>query len=821
MVVTSRRLAVVSVIVSAAGAQWVSAQGASPEEITVIGITPTESTGLSRDRIAAHVQRATADDLRRGQSLDLTEFMARGIGSVSINSAQGNPLQPDVQLRGFTASPLLGLPQGLAVYQDGARANEPLGDAVNWDLIPQSAIHAVNVISGASPLFGLNTLGGALAIDMKNGFSDPGHALELGGGSWDRFTFNAQSGGNDGTFGYYANVQYFEEDGWRDLSASTALIAYGALSWRASHSSLDLGLHLGDSKLRGNGTSPIGLLDEDRGAIFTAPDITRNDLVMVTVEGTHDLNAELEIAASAFHRSGDTESFNGDASEFLACNLGNGPRLLDGLEDDELLELGLDDDDLCDGTSHADAGALQDYLNLLAGGPMFDLEDLTPDLSGSGVLRDEAINNRSSRSQTSQGLDVQIVSRRQVLGRDNHLIGGAAVHEGRSRFQSSVELSGMDPETRSTEGLGAGTFVDDEASDLTTRSRSYSVYFSDTWSLTEALGITVAGRWNSTRIRLRDRSGERPELDGDHQFDRFNPALGFTWQAGERLNIYGSYAMSSRAPTPIELSCNEVTFERASQLALERGEDPDDIDFECRLPNAFVADPPLEQVVARGFEFGMRGRFGNHTDYHLGAFHITNRNDIVFQTTGRATGLFANVDRTRRSGIEATLGGRTGPLEWFGAISYIDARFADEFSVSSPNHPLADAAGEIAVERGDRIPGIPRINLKFGADYALTEAFEVGADVIYNSGQSLRGDEANELDPVSGHALLNLHARYRVTDHIELFGRIDNVLDERYENFGLVGEDPTEVIDDLNDATPFYLGPGAPRAAWIGVRFSQ
>ena len=79
----------------------------------------------------------------------------------------------DVQYRGFTASPVEGTPQGLAVYQNGVRINEVFGDTVNWDLIPSNAINGVTVVSG-NPLYGLNALGGALNISMKDGFSYQG-----------------------------------------------------------------------------------------------------------------------------------------------------------------------------------------------------------------------------------------------------------------------------------------------------------------------------------------------------------------------------------------------------------------------------------------------------------------------------------------------------------------------------------------------------------------------------------------------------------------------------------------------------------------------
>jgi iron complex outermembrane receptor protein len=130
------------------------------EEVVVVA---PYGTAIDPTLVPANVQRAVAEQLQRSQSLDLTDFLNRQFGSVSINHAQNNPLQPDFNFRGFTASPLLGLPQGLSVFENGVRINDTFGDTVNWDLIPVSAIDNVQMLAGAQPVFGLNTLGGALS----------------------------------------------------------------------------------------------------------------------------------------------------------------------------------------------------------------------------------------------------------------------------------------------------------------------------------------------------------------------------------------------------------------------------------------------------------------------------------------------------------------------------------------------------------------------------------------------------------------------------------------------------------------------------------
>ena len=582
----------------------------------------------------------------------------------------------------------------------------------------------------------------------------------------------------------------------------------------------------GDSELIGNGALPIGMLAIARGAVFTAPDITENDLQAFDFSGSHRFSDTLAFSGNVFRRENDTDSFNGDASEFALCNFAGGAQALfdedDALEDRLEDDLDIELDDICDGEEDAvrnfsDLEELIEEAAEAAGldDDEYEPEDLTEDLSGSGLLSDEAINNISRREQVSSGFGGQFVLTEDVFARSNQFIVGYSWFRGKSSFDAVTELAGLNPVTRSTRGLGTGTFFDEAATDIRTETETRSIYFSNTLDLTAELALTLSGRYNDTDVTLRDRSGERPELNGDHAFSRFNPAVGLTWNPHTDFTVYGSYSEANRVPTPIELACNEGVFELAQQYAEADGEDPDDIEFECRLPNAFLADPPLDDVVTRSVELGMRMTFSD-IRYTLGLFSATNDDDIIFQTTGRATGLFANVDQTHRWGFEMGLSGMLGALDWYASYSFVQATFEDDFMVLSPHHPNANANGELAVQAGDRMPGIPEHMLKLGGDFHVLENATLGMEVFFNSNQVLRGDEANRLDKIDGFALVNLRGSYRVTDGLTLFTRVTNVFDKEYENFGLLGEDPTEILP-LADARPLFLGVGAPRAAWLGA----
>ncbi|MDF1587975.1 MAG: TonB-dependent receptor [Gammaproteobacteria bacterium] len=725
--------------------------------IEVIGTTPLHGVGLPADMIAANVQTATSEDIEKVQSLDLSDFMSRTLGSVNINSAQNNPYQPDVNYRGFSATPLLGMPQGLAVYMDGVRLNAPFGDNVHWDTIPQSAIASINLMPGSNPLFGLNTLGGALSIQSKNGFTHEGHSAQAYAGSFNRRAGEFESGANDGTWGYFVTGNWFKEDGWRDHSESEVRQAFANVSWRSDTSTLDLSLTAADNDLNGNGASPIELIAQNRKAVFTWPDNTQNEMQLVNLSASHWINDSLLASGNAYYRNNNTDSFNGDGTPF-AEEAGNTGFLVDD-----------------------DGNRITDQF----GNDIADNYD--------------AVNNRGFLEEDSGGLSAQLTFLNDVAGMQNQLVTGASYDQGQSDFRSSVEVSELTADRGTT---SSGLFVEDDAVDVSSRNRSYSLFFTDTLSVTDALAVTLSGRYNNTQIKVQDNLDPTSSINATHTYTRFNPAAGVTYSFTETTNTYLSYSESSRAPTPSELGCS----------------DPND---PCTLPNAFLADPPLEQVVAKSWEAGLRGTLNNVVSWNAGLFRTKNEDDILFKSTSGATGntgFFDNVGETLRKGVELGLSGDYGDLSWAANYSYVKAEFRTPFTMSSPNHPNADGNGDIQVQSGDRLPGIPAHNVKLAADYQFTPKFALGADAIVNAGQYYRGDESNELGKTGGYTVVNLHADYKVTSNIKIFAKVDNLFDKDYANFGLLGE-PDEIFPTMDDAR--FQGVGAPRAGWVGVKVSM
>ncbi|KAK2701812.1 hypothetical protein QYM36_019567 [Artemia franciscana] len=256
-------------------------------DLDVVGTTPLPGTGLPIEKYAGNVQLIDSETIEEQNAVDLSETLFRNIGSIDINSSQNNPYQNDVHYRGFLASPLVGSAIGVSAFVDGVRVNEGFGDTVNWDLIPDFAISNISLIPGSNPLFGLNTLGGALSLQTKSGFQFDGTQLSLSIGDFGRRELTLEHGGNKGNFDYYFGGNLFKEDGWRQRSPSDVRQIFSKVGWENEVTDIDLSYTFADNDLIGNGFVPESHLAADRASVYTFPDQTKNSMHFVNLRGSH------------------------------------------------------------------------------------------------------------------------------------------------------------------------------------------------------------------------------------------------------------------------------------------------------------------------------------------------------------------------------------------------------------------------------------------------------------------------------------------------------------------------------------------------------
>ncbi|GBG15946.1 TonB-dependent receptor [Novimethylophilus kurashikiensis] len=282
--------------------------------VDVVSTTPLPSIGTPINEVPANVQTASAKSIAEQRNLDVSEFLDNNLGSVSTSNSVANPYQPDVAFRGFTASPLLGTPQGLSVFMDGVRVNEPFGDVVNWDLLPPNAIASINLVPGSNPVFGLNTLGGALSVNTKSGSEFPGTSVTAYGGSWGRRALEVETGGAnaDKSIDYFISGNTFKEDGWRDHSKSEVNQLFGKVGWQDEKSDLDLSVMFADTDMEGTQALPRSMLN-NRHQAYTYPDSIGNNLAMVNLKGSHFFTDDILVAGNVYYRHNRITGFNSNA----------------------------------------------------------------------------------------------------------------------------------------------------------------------------------------------------------------------------------------------------------------------------------------------------------------------------------------------------------------------------------------------------------------------------------------------------------------------------------------------------------------------------
>jgi iron complex outermembrane receptor protein len=751
-------------------------------DVTIISATPLLGSGLDRDRVPEETSVLTGRDIARDGYPDALRALDETVPGLTLDSASGNQFQPSLLYHGFNASPLQGNAQGIAVYLDGERFNQAFGDTVNFDLIPDIAIDRLQ-IEGSNPVFGLNAIGGSLAVQTRNGFRYHGGEADILGGSFGQVEAQLQVGRQNqaGTQALYVAGTVLHQDGWRDLQSSQIDTLFADYGLRTDRAEIHVKLTAADNILNGPGTSPVELLAADPAAQFTSPNVIANKYVNLNVSGSYDLNETTSLQAVAYYDYFQQRVVNGNAGNDAPCDDGSGL--------------------LCSapGVPSTTRGGvlIPDVLN---GGPYSQRDDQTTSTNGYGA-------------------SLQATSTRAVLGLPNHLVAGVSYDGAQVGFGATAFLGGLTPDrayTGAAFGPGPGIVIDEPGRNSPVRVATTNSYIgafaSDTIELTPRLALTVSGRFNNAEIDLADRGNPADQaatgsLSGQHSYSRFNPGAGATYRIAPWLGAYAGYFEANRTPTPAELSC-------ASPQS------------PCSLANFFVGDPNLRQVVSHSVEAGLRGqvapRPGAAIAYDLSLFRTSLDDDIAFinaATLGRA--YFGNVGQTRRQGLDATLSYTDRRLLAYASYSRTDATYRSGFTEGAGSNPQADANGLITVRPGSRLPGIPADLLKLGATLQATPRWSLGATAILASGQVLFGDEANLTPRLPGHATLNLDTSYQVTKRIQLFALARNVTAQRYSTFGTFSPTASVFLSQAPGASnPRSYSIAAPIAGFGGVRVS-
>lgn len=800
--------------------------------VNVVSQTPLAGSDLDIDQIAAPVQTATAADIESSGAINLADFLNRQLNGVFINQMSENPFQPDVNFRGYTASPLLGTPEGISVYVDGVRQNQPFGDIVSWDLIPKDSISQMTLIPGSDPLYGLNTLGGAISVTTKSGLTNPGISGHVLYGAAGRKQLDAQWGGGGATgFNWFFSGLGFHESGWRFDSPSDVRQGFMRLGWRTDKTDLALTATYAYNTLAGNALQDYRLLARNYTSTYTPGDVVRNRAPMFNFIARHSFTENLTFSGNIWFRNIRTESVNPNFNNNI---LGN---------------------DIYQPTPEQQAIlSAAGYTGFPASGA--NISNF-PFPQWSCIAEAISLGNPDSACdgdtvygkevQNDLGLSGQFTwISHSPLGR-NQLSAGALWDRGTVDFTQNTVYGYINPNYTITNlpSWQDGSTGTDSRVNLHGVTPNWSFYFSDTLTLAKNWNLTLSGRYNRFTVNNTDNLIPQPgpgSLTGEYVFQRFNPSIGLTWSPVSSLNAYARFAQGSRAPTSIELGCADPA-------------NP------CSLPNAFASDPPLRQVVTDTWELGLRGNTEiagvRNLHWNVGAFRDENRNDILFVSSPMlGTGFFQNFAKTLRAGFDADVSGRSGPVTWGLDYTFLSATYQSNEILNGSGNNSSDIArsgypglgGNIYVNPGDRIPLIPKNTGKAYAVWQATPKWTFEMDEVIASSTYARGNENNAytadgvyyLGPgvTPGYAITNLRARYDLSRHFYAALQIDNLFDKHYytaaqiANTAFTAQGAVQAFPFPAYATGPYAGsvpaqsatffaPGAPRLAWVelGARF--
>jgi iron complex outermembrane receptor protein len=766
-----------------AAAAQIPTSAADPDVI-IEGVRPTDAGPMPgllirREQIPGNVQSVSGEQIRDSGALNLGDFMSSQMQGVSVNDYAGNPFQMDVNYRGFTASPQTGTPQGLSVFFDGIRVNEPFGDVVNWDLIPLNAVERFDLFPGSNPLFGLNTLGGALSLRTRSGFTSPGVEASALAGSFGRKQVQAASGANNGTLGGFLAVHYFDEDGWRDNSPSEVSQIFGRGDWRGRLGVLTGTVLYADNDLIGNGLIPSELYERRPETVFTSPDRSGNQLTQLALSGAFDVSDTLNVTAQVYRRESDRDGLNGDIYE--------------GFDD-----MSLQHDFIVDLTrpigSQIIARNGADQSNG-AGGVT----------QGSGVVEGTPIGLLTSTglSQTTNGGAVQA-----NWNRERHkFMVGASIDRSHAAYRMDQRLGLIDPSHQvypDAAGIAPQYFAaahDIPGNDFHGTSTTKSLYLNETWSPLGNLHVTLSGRYNTSDVasdllvrtstddlhELRTGNADLDRLINeqtrtaeDFSYDSFNPQVGVNWLPVPSLNLFGNVSRGARVPSVVELGCAfdptlvDISFgnivAKAPRSLVGAG---------CSLPTTLSGDPFLPQIRSTSGEVGARGVLFRKWEWNASVYRTDLKDDIYFVGVGDGKSYFDTIGKTRRQGLELGLSGSAGPFDVRLGYSYTEATFRSTFYTVSPHNSRADfdqnsqaAANSpglngsntlptpnasanngrgtyhmIRIDPGARMPGIPERNFSSTVTWNVVPSLKLGLTAIAHSRSYVRGNENNQHRP--------------------------------------------------------------------------
>jgi outer membrane receptor protein involved in Fe transport len=726
----------------------------------VVGVSPVASFNIPLNQYPGNIQVLRENDIESQKSSSFSELLGRSAASVNLNEIQGNPFQLDLNYRGQRLSSVLGSPQGVSAYLDGVRINEAFGDVISWDMLPESAISTMTVVPGSNPMYGMNTLSGALVMTTKSGLTHEGNEIEVSGGGFGRIRTDAGMGKklSDG-YHLYVAATGFKESGWREKSDSKLANTFMKYGRETDKSSWNLSFLAGASELKGNGLLPTSQYASNYRGGYTFYDITKTKAQQLSFDFSHKLSNEEKVSFVSWVRNTKRSANGGDVS-------------------DEYLDDCIDSGGTC--------------------------------TTGQNAF-DQAVINKSDAKATTIGMTLQWDKKIDL----HKVFVGGSVQYTRTRYQSYEgeveEFSG-----RVVDASQVGSYL--QQADHKGTVAQYALYLGDIYTPMPGTLLSGSIRYDFAKVKNDLKSLESGGVDFNDPLDRhdgtdsfsykkLNPSFGLSQSLNNRTTLFGNWSQGMRVPTAFELGCADPQYPCRVPTGLQ--DDPYLKPIISQTTEVGLRFNPNQntRLTVTGFynlnkddvafvraSSGSAGYFKNIGNTLRRGIELAGRYKQSLWEVGAS---YTYLNATYRSAVE---------------LPSVDNSYDDRAQITTSKGTRIAGLPEHMF----KLAGLYRLTpqWRMGGDLQF-----FGSQVVAGNENLTATSTASGKDKLAGYSILNLNTNYEISKGLNAFVRVNNVFDKRYASYASLGYDVFASGSVGNPERTVFYAPGAPRAVFGGVRY--
>ncbi|WP_298972710.1 TonB-dependent receptor [uncultured Fusobacterium sp.] len=318
--------------------------------------------------------------------------------------------------------------------------------------------------------------------------------------------------------------------------------------------------------------------------------------------------------------------------------------------------------------------------------------------------------------------------------------------------------------------------------DMKMTKKSEGLYIFNKWGLSNWLDVTLGGRMEKTKYNGYRENGpnvmpyvtpEKKRIETDEKLTNYAGELGFLFKYNDTGRFYTRYERGFVTPFG-----NQLT-DKIHDTELKNKQAGIIIPPSVNVASKYVAND-LKSEKTDTFEIGFR-------DYILGStfstsFFITDTKDEITLISSGVTNpavnrwKYRNIGKTRRFGLEFEAEQNFGKFRFNQSLTLVRTK-------------VLVANDEARIEKGDRVPMVPRLKATLGIKYNFTDRLSGYLNYVYLAKQESRElrensdiskDDVVVKHTIGGHGTLEAGLSYKPDNYSDIKIGAKNILSKKY-----------------------------------------